>query len=85
MEKVLKDEQRGLYRKYEVRRTDGSSGPGGKHESCRYFVLDLDHDPHAAPALEAYADSCAHDYPRLAMDLREAVQSIRGKSKAKGA
>ena len=65
-----KDAQRGLYRKYEVRRTDGSSEPGGKHEGCIYFVLDLDHDPHALPALEAYADSCEADYPELAKDLR---------------
>lgn len=37
-------EQRRLYRKYEVCRTDGSSAPGRKHARCAYFVLDLHHD-----------------------------------------
>lgn len=55
--------------KFRVTRTDGSSEPGGKHEHCRYFVLDLDHDPHAAHALAAYAQSCALSHPVLAGDL----------------
>jgi hypothetical protein len=63
------DAQRGLYNKFKVERVDGSSGPGGKHESCEYFVLDLMHDPHAYAAVQAYARSCRHDYPRLANDL----------------
>lgn len=41
----------GLYRKFIVTRTDGKSAPGQKHDGCDYFVLDLTHDPHAAPAL----------------------------------
>lgn len=61
---------RGLYGKYSVERTDGSSDPGGKHENCDYFVLDLTHDPHALPALRAYAESCEQDFPLLARDLR---------------
>jgi hypothetical protein len=40
-----------------------------KHSACRYFVLDLDHDPFAAPALRAYAAACAAEYPALAADL----------------
>lgn len=63
------DTNRGIYRKFNVTRTDGSSEPGGKHEHCRYFVLDLDHDPHAAPALAAYARSCSKTHPVLAADL----------------
>jgi len=63
------DKTKGLYRKFNVERTDGSSGPGGKHERCRYYVLDLDHDPHAPAAIRAYADSCRSDYPVLAADL----------------
>lgn len=59
----------GLYHKYDVRRTDGSDAPGGKHEGCHHFVLDLTHDPHAIPALRAYAKSCRADYPNLARDL----------------
>ena len=73
----MSDENRGLYRKFDVRRTDGSSEPGGKHEHCRYFVLDLDHDPHAAAALEAYAWDCRNDYPFLAADLMDEVLALR--------
>lgn len=61
------DKKRGLYNKYNVARTDGN--PEGKHSACTYFVLDLDHDPHALPALVAYIQSCEKDYPVLAADL----------------
>ncbi len=64
------DKTRGLYGRFNVRRMDGSSEPGGKHEGCFYYVLDVDHDPHAVAALGAYADSCEADYPLLAADLR---------------
>jgi hypothetical protein len=30
----------------------------------------LTHDDHALSAIEAYADSCEADYPKLARDLR---------------
>ena len=67
----MSDEYRGLYQKYQVRRTDGSSEPGGKHEDCQYFVLDMDHDPHAVAALEAYMNSCrTAGHIRLSEDLR---------------
>lgn len=59
----------GLYRKFEVRRTDGTDAPGGKHEDCTYFVLDVTHDKHARAALVAYAESCAHEYPLLSRDV----------------
>ena len=59
----------GLYRKFHVTRTDGRSQKGRKHHGCEYFVLDLDHDPHALPALKAYEESCRADYPALAYDL----------------
>ena len=65
------DTGQGLFQKFEVRRTDGSSEPGGKHEGCEYFVLDTDHDPHAAAALRAYAAACEGSHPLLARDLRE--------------
>ena len=67
------DAERGLYGKFNVTRTDGSSAPGGKHAGCEYFVLDVTHDPHAIPALRAYADSCEADYPLLARDLRRLI------------
>jgi hypothetical protein len=64
------DRTRGLYGKFRVERTDGSSAPGEKHAGCDYFTLDLTHDPFAAPAIAAYADACAAEYPSLARDLR---------------
>ena len=57
------DTRRGLYSKYRVDRLDGKErGP--------YFVLDYGHDPHAAAALLAYANSCESGFPDLARDLR---------------
>ena len=68
-EQMMDKTKAGLYRKFDVRRTDGSSAPGAKHEGCSYFVLDLTHASHAIPALRAYAESCRKDYPTLADDL----------------
>lgn len=65
----MSQRDRGLYEKFYVERTDGGHKPGEKHEGCNYFVLDLTHDPHAIPALRAYAESCAAEYPLLAADL----------------
>lgn len=65
----MADKTRGVYRKFDVTRADGSSGVGGKHENCFYFVLDCAHDPHAEAALKAYIESCRLDYPFLARDL----------------
>ncbi|HBT32008.1 MAG TPA: hypothetical protein DEB15_03800 [Pusillimonas sp.] len=64
-------ERQGLFRKFDVRRTDGSDHPGGKHHGCRYFVLDIDHDPYAQAALSAYAGVCEQSHPELAADLRD--------------
>lgn len=63
-------EGRGLYKKFRVERVDGTDAPGGKHDGCRYFVLDLTHDPYAMPAIRAYARAAAKYYPALAADLR---------------
>lgn len=62
-------EQQGLFRKFEVRRVDGSDQPGGKHYGCRYYVLDLDHDKHAPAAMRAYAAACKDTHPDLAADI----------------
>jgi NTP pyrophosphatase (non-canonical NTP hydrolase) len=70
---VTNDEDRGLYDKYKVERKDGSSEPGGKHEGCQYFVLDLNHDPYSVPALLAYATACRARFPELATDLLNIV------------
>jgi hypothetical protein len=69
-------QDRGLYRKYDVRRSDGSSAPGRKHEHCQYYVLDLSHDRHAFAALVAYSRSCASDFPLLSRDLQATAFSM---------
>lgn len=63
--------EQGLYRKFDVRRTDGSDAPGGKHHGCEYFVLDVRHDKAAKAALTAYADAIEATHPDLARDMRE--------------
>jgi len=68
---AARPEPAGLYRKFTVERTNGSSGPGGKHEHCDYFVLDWAHDKFAVAATLAYAKACEAEYPDLARDLRE--------------
>lgn len=62
----MNDRTRGLYRKYDVQRLDDKKG---KHKNCEYYVLDLNHDKFAAPALRAYAEHCKREYPELAKDL----------------
>jgi len=70
-----KDKERGVYRKYKVTRTDGSHRKGGKHEECSYFVLDLEHDEFAVPALTAYEKACRKTFPDLAADLRRILST----------
>lgn len=62
----------GLERRYEVRRI----GDTGKHDACRYFVLDPQHDPTAHVALAAYADATPN--PALAADLRAWLTALDG-------
>jgi hypothetical protein len=69
------DKTRGLYTKFNVSRTDGSSKLGRKHFGCDYFVLDLTHDPFAWSALQAYANACRAEYPLLADDLERKIQA----------
>ena len=75
---MMGDRSIGLYPKFTgIRRIDGMDGPGEKHELCKYFVLDLTHDPHAIPALRAYAESCRKDgYGLLARDLRAKANDL---------
>jgi hypothetical protein len=67
----------GVYRKYDVTRTDGSSAPGGKHADCAYFVLDLEHDEFAIPALKAYATACRKSHHLLAADIAAIIASTQ--------
>lgn len=57
----------GLYQKFVVARVDPDAD--ARHQGCQYFVLDVDHDPHARAALRAYANSCVVEFPELAEDL----------------
>lgn len=67
--------EKGIYKKFVVTRTDGQSAPGEKHHGCQYFVLDLTHDPNARIAAIAYADACEADGEiALSEDLRALVQ-----------
>lgn len=63
----------GLDDKFIVVRRDGSNMPGGKHEHCVYFVLDLVHDKFAKVALEAYAAACEAEMPDFAAGIRRSI------------
>ena len=67
---------RGIYSKFKVERTDGATSEGGKHHLCAHFVLDLNCDKHAIPALKAYMESCKEEYPVLYEDLKEMLRRI---------
>lgn len=79
----MSDKERGIYRKFVVTRSDGSSGPGKKHEHCAYFVLDLEHDEYAMIALKAYATACRATHPDLAHDLRTTIDAQRERDAAR--
>lgn len=76
------DKSRGLYNKFTVERTDGTSASGQKHDGCEYFVLDLTHDKFTIPALAAYIDACTVEYPRLAADLRAQLYAMKARATA---
>ena len=60
------DKQRGVYRKYSVKRLGDRDK---KHANCEYFVLDLVHDGFAKAALTAYAFACKEEFPELANSI----------------
>ena len=68
-------QDRGLLAKFKVERLTPSSR-GIDHTGCRYFVLDITHDPHALPAALAYVHSCESEYPFLAADIRAMVRGV---------
>lgn len=68
--------EQGLFQKFNVSRLDGRDAPGEKHHGAEYFVLDLSDDPHAVPAIAAYAASCASDYPALSADLLRKIAAL---------
>ena len=76
MANLKDDTERGLYQKFKIERVDGSSEPDRRHYGCRYFVLDLDHDPHAVAALRTYAVACRRSHPHLSDDLIRVIDEI---------
>lgn len=66
-------DQRSLFQKFDVRRTDGTDQPGGRHHGCEYFVLDLTHDPAAKTALLHYAQAVKDTRPELSRELFEKI------------
>jgi hypothetical protein len=73
---IMGDKSRGIYQKFIVTRTDGKSESGEKHDGCFYFVLDVDHDKHAIPALKSYMVAALADgYVELAFDVGKIVKA----------
>jgi len=68
-DRTKSNNDQGLYKKFQVTRTDGTSNPGQKHYQCEYFVIDIDHDPYARAALRAYALACRNTHPQLYLDM----------------
>ena len=66
----------GLYKKFEVQRTDGRDQPGGDRTGAEYIVLDLTYCPFARAAALAYADKMARIYPQAADELRAVVAAL---------
>ena len=64
-------DERGLLAKYRVEKIND---PAGKHDACRYFVLDPQHDPIAREALNYYAGRCPS--AALRRDLRDWLDGI---------
>lgn len=72
----MSDHDTGLYAKYEVKRINDRVG---KHDECRYFVLDPQHDPIARYALLSYAEGAIdRGYVELARDIYDWLNEIYG-------
>lgn len=69
----LPNTSQGLYQKYYVCRVDRTDYPGGKHQDCDYYVLDLTHDPYALETLHYYSRACEKTHPQLSQDLKRKV------------
>ena len=68
------ERDKGLIPKYRVER---NGDPEGKHDECRFFVLDPQHDLIARRALAYYANDAREEgYKALADDLEAWVRSL---------
>jgi len=71
-------ENRGLYRKYSVKRRDGrDKKKGDRRRGAVYFVLDVVNDPFAVAALTNYRLECEGNCPLLANELFALEQELR--------
>lgn len=68
----MTDEKRGLYMKYIVEKSDGSTCDP---EAC-YFVLRLDTQPEARAAMRVYADGIREELPQLADDIEDCCDEL---------
>lgn len=68
----------GLYQKYMV---CPLHDPEYKHAHCKYFVLDLIHDPYSIPALRAYAKKAASSYLVLAQEINLLCDELENQPK----
>jgi hypothetical protein len=59
--------------RYQVNKISDTTG---KHNECRYFVLDPVHDKHARMAIYSYAASVARDDEELARELEEWIMNL---------
>jgi hypothetical protein len=67
------DQTAGLYNKFTVKKV---MDPTGKHQGCFYFSIDCQHDQFAKAALTTYARECAQEYPQLAEDLWDLIETL---------
>lgn len=63
----------GLESRYFVKKIED---PEGKHDDCRYFVLDPQHDENAWDALEQYAWNVRESNPELSADLYDWLYDV---------
>lgn len=71
------EEPKGIYGKYEIRKTNGKD----LDPKAVYFVLRLDTDPFARAAMLRYAEACQDEAPELARDILVLLGGLVGKAK----
>jgi hypothetical protein len=64
---------KGLYQKYDVKKTDGTP----VDPNAEYFVLRVDKDPHARKAVRVYASSIRSENPTLMNELRAWLDNLQ--------
>lgn len=66
---INKFDNSGLYKKYNVSKTNGSV-----NDNAKYFVLNYAQDEYAREALRFYVHLIQEEDPRLALDLLEELE-----------